>query len=365
MNLKEQLDKLPFKKEVELLGGKIYAVGGAVRDEILGIRSKDLDILIRKIPLVKLVEILSGYGKVDQVGESFGVIKFKATGSTETIDIALPRTETSTGDTHKSFIIVSDPELAIEEDLYRRDFTINAMAMDTHGDIIDPYHGLKAIADKEINLVNPQAFRDDPLRIIRAIQFACRFNFSIGKTTELQIINNRAKVANISGERILMEFEKIVTKGNPNISAKLIKKFDLDTILFPEWTYHFNKDTYINEKAVHTLAELLCMYSGFSSNTIIEAKNRFKADTATLKEIKGLIGIRYQYFYNTHTHTRRVKFFQIFDDCPKVMHTKLFDSSWPHITRDLKDFRDGKYPKCLAEILVYKVLLYEKLIKLL
>jgi hypothetical protein len=85
------LKNLPFKKEVEQFGGKIFSVGGAVRDEFLNKESKDLDILITGIPMDKLEQILSKYGRVDAVGKSFGILKFKPKGATEDIDIAIPR----------------------------------------------------------------------------------------------------------------------------------------------------------------------------------------------------------------------------------------------------------------------------------
>jgi len=205
------LNDLPFKQEIEGLGAKIYSVGGAVRDEFLGKESKDLDILITGIPMDNLEQLLSKYGRVDAVGKSFGVIKFKPKGSTEDIDIAIPRTEVPTGaGGHKGFDVKSDHTLPIEDDLKRRDLTINAIAKDSEGNIIDPFGGVEDLKNKIIRAVDPNAFNDDPLRMLRAVQFSARFGFTIEPNTMEMIKQTADKVKTISPERVIIEFEKIV-----------------------------------------------------------------------------------------------------------------------------------------------------------
>ena len=205
------LQDLPFKQEVEQLGGKIYSVGGAVRDEFLGKESKDLDLLITGIPMEELEQILSKYGRVDAVGKSFGILKFKPEGATEQIDIAIPRTEKPSGEGgHKGFEVTSDHTLPIEKELKRRDFTINAIAKDTEGNIVDPYGGQEDLKNKIIRVVNPEAFSDDPLRMLRAVQFASRFGFTIEPETMKLIQDNASRIKEIPPERILTEFDKIV-----------------------------------------------------------------------------------------------------------------------------------------------------------
>jgi len=221
-------ENLPFKNDVESLGGKIYSVGGAVRDEFLNKISKDLDLLITNIPMDKLESILSKYGTVNSVGKSFGVLKFKPNGATEDIDIAIPRTDKKTDDGHKGFEITSDHTLPIENDLYRRDFTINAIAKDINNKIVDPYNGREDLKNKIIRVVNPKAFGEDPLRMLRAVQFSSRFNFNIEPNTMKLIQENASKISEIAPERILIEFEKIVGKGNPRLGVQLLK----DTFLF-------------------------------------------------------------------------------------------------------------------------------------
>jgi len=217
------LEDLPFKQEIEKLGGKIFSVGGAVRDKFLGKDSKDLDILITGIPMDKLERLLTKYGKVDAVGKSFGVIKFVPKGATDDIDIAIPRTEQKVGDGHKGFDVKSDHELPIEDDLKRRDFTINAIAKDVNGNLIDPYNGQDDLRNKIIRVVNPEAFADDPLRMLRGVQFASRFGFTIEPHTMDLIKQNAPKIKEIAGERMFIELEKIVTKGDKKVGAQLLK----------------------------------------------------------------------------------------------------------------------------------------------
>ncbi|MBI4261937.1 CCA tRNA nucleotidyltransferase [Candidatus Uhrbacteria bacterium] len=172
--------------------GEVYLVGGAVRDAVLGRDTKDFDFIVREIAIDALEKFLATHGQVDLVGKSFGVFKFTPHGYTgEAIDIALPRTEhalTGTGG-YKDFAIQSDPNLPIERDLERRDFTMNAIAVKIqnaecrmqNGTVVDPHGGLKDIEQQLIRTVGrpEDRFKEDSLRILRAIRFACQLALSI------------------------------------------------------------------------------------------------------------------------------------------------------------------------------------------
>ena len=142
MKIVKVLQALPFHDQVIEAGGEIYAVGGVVRDELMGRDFKDLDILVRLIEPSTLIDLLKQCGRVDEVGKSFGVIKFKEDGKEE-VDIALPRTEKKMvdGEGHKAFEVMVDHKLSIKKDLARRDFTINAIAVISDGLVVDPYNG--------------------------------------------------------------------------------------------------------------------------------------------------------------------------------------------------------------------------------
>jgi len=206
-------------------GGESYIVGGAVRDELLPDTpsSKDIDFLVRNLELHQIADALSHLGKVKEVGQAFGVVT--ATIDGEDFDFAIPRTaETKTGEKHTEFDVETDPNAPIETDLGRRDFTINALAKDAEGNIIDLFGGQEDLRNKIIRAVGDpnDRFREDPLRMLRAIQFATRFNFDIEPETAAAIRKNLDKLDSVSEERILLELKKAWTKGSAN-SVHLIE----------------------------------------------------------------------------------------------------------------------------------------------
>ena len=229
-----QLTNEKWALEIKSLGGEIYFVGGCVRDFFLNKKSKDIDLLVRKVESENLIVLLKKYGRVDLVGESFGIIKFKPFDSNEDFDIALPRTEKWTGEKgYRAFNTISDPFLDIEKDLERRDFTINSIAKNAFtGEFVDPFGGIKDINNRVIKMTNPETFKDDPLRMLRAIQFASRFNFLIDIETERSIIANGERIKEIPFERVLIELDKIVKKGSISLAYYLLDTTNLGYHIF-------------------------------------------------------------------------------------------------------------------------------------
>lgn len=178
---------------------EIYLVGGAVRDAAQGIRKqKDFDFVVRNVLPKDLEKFLSARGDVVLVGKNFGVYKFIPTDIKleEAIDIALPRTEHSlgAGGGYRDFEVQSDPKMPIEDDLSRRDFTINAMALKVkikneklkvNEILIDPFGGLEDLKKKIIRAVGKaeERFKEDYSRMLRALRFAAKFNFKIEEKT--------------------------------------------------------------------------------------------------------------------------------------------------------------------------------------
>jgi poly(A) polymerase len=170
--------------------GEIYLVGGAVRDLLLGQETKDYDFLIRGIPAEALRDFLKEHGKVNWVGKSFGVYKFMPTGTVleEQIDIALPRTERSflKGGGRRDFDVQSDAALPVEEDLRRRDFTINAIAADLKKRaLVDPFGGVDDLKAGLLRAVGDpaQRFAEDTSRLLRGLRIACQFQFRFDEKT--------------------------------------------------------------------------------------------------------------------------------------------------------------------------------------
>lgn len=237
----------------EILGefpdSEVFLVGGIIRDQILKRKSKDFDFVVRNVAGEELIKFLEKRGWVSLVGRNFGVYKFKPKNSKykEPFDIALPRTEFSTGVAYRDFEVQSDPSLDIKEDLSRRDFAINAMALDIKKNkLIDPHSGVKDIENKIIDTVGkPQKrFTEDYSRMLRAIRFSAQLDFEISLDT-WDIIKKMApniiKKRKIEGrltqiipnEIISTEFSKAF-QANPVTSFRLFDQSGLFKILIPE-----------------------------------------------------------------------------------------------------------------------------------
>lgn len=201
----------PLVSAIRKAGGQPYVVGGFVRDKLLGLDSKDIDIEVHGLSAEALAQALTPLGKVDEVGKSFGVLKITFGG--EDLDISLPRTDSKTGEGHTGFDVRVDPHMGIEKALSRRDFTINAIAMDPDtGEIIDPFGGAAHMRAGKLVAVS-DAFSEDPLRVIRGIQFAGRFGMTMDDRTAEMSRSLLAEIETLPVERIWGEFEKIGSKG--------------------------------------------------------------------------------------------------------------------------------------------------------
>lgn len=146
-------------EEIRQADGKVLAVGGWVRDLLMGLRPRDLDVEIYNIEKNALKEILSKHGKLNEIGERFVVLKLHNID----VDFALPRRDEKTGEGHKGFEIQHDPNMNVVEAAMRRDLTVNAIAMDmTNGKLIDPFDGISDIEARCLTAVNPKSFTEDP-----------------------------------------------------------------------------------------------------------------------------------------------------------------------------------------------------------
>ncbi len=204
-------------------------VGGFVRDALLGIESKDIDIELYGITsLESLEEILAEFGEINSVGKSFGVCKLTFEGLE--IDFSLPREDSKVSHGHRGFEITTNTSLSFKEAASRRDFTMNAIGFDIiTSKLLDPFEGTKDIAHQLIRAVDLKKFGEDPLRVLRAVQFASRFAFRLDDALFLEckrMIQNEV-LEELAKERIFEEIKKLLLKSKyPSIGLKLLKKLD-------------------------------------------------------------------------------------------------------------------------------------------
>jgi putative nucleotidyltransferase with HDIG domain len=219
--------------------GSLYAVGGRVRDELRAPEhpaqpATDLDYVVTGVPLDEVRERLERIGRVDLVGASFAVIKLTVDG--HTLDIALPRRERSTGTGHREFAVESGPEVTLDEDLARRDFRMNMLARGIpSGRLVDPYGGAADIAARRIDILTPQTFEEDPLRLLRAAQFAARFGFEPTPQTIAAMTAAAPLVATVSAERVCAELTKLLERApRPSVGLELLRTTGVLAYLWPE-----------------------------------------------------------------------------------------------------------------------------------
>ena len=206
-----------------------YLVGGAVRDELLGYPVEERDWVVVGACPEELLAL--GY---QQVGRDFPVFLHPETRD----EYALARTERKQGHGYTGFVVHCDPSVTLEQDLLRRDLTVNAMAKDSQGNIIDPYGGRRDLADKVLRHVSG-AFVEDPLRVLRTARFAARYahlGFRVaGETLELMAaIVNQGELAHLPAERIWVELERALGEPDPDVFVTILRECGALAALLPE-----------------------------------------------------------------------------------------------------------------------------------
>jgi tRNA nucleotidyltransferase (CCA-adding enzyme) len=212
---------------VQAHGGRALIVGGWVRDRLLGRASKDVDIEVFGIPAEQLLSLLQTLGRVETVGESFQVYKAGE------IDVSLPRRESKAGRGHKGFQVSGDPSMSIAEAARRRDFTINAIAWDPLSDeYLDPFDGRADLAKARLRVVDRNTFADDSLRVLRAVQFAARFNLTL--ENETRTLCREIALDDLPAERIWGEVEKLLAAPRPSVGFAVALDIAVIQKIFPE-----------------------------------------------------------------------------------------------------------------------------------
>jgi tRNA nucleotidyltransferase (CCA-adding enzyme) len=267
-------------------GGEAFLVGGAVRDDLLGLSSKDEDVLVTGIEWSRLEAALQDVGRVDAVGASFGVLKVARDGLV--IDVALPRTEQSTGIGHRDFSVSYDPNLPLEMDLARRDFTVNAMARRiSDGVLIDPFAGVNDLEHRVLRAVGDprERFTEDPLRMLRAARFVAKLDFTLHSDTLEALKLEADRIKTVSPERIQTElwgilaaphatgvFRALETLRDTGLLANIIPELEASFCFDQQNPYHhlpldghvFEAIRYAVEHAAPTVTRLALLLHDIS-----------------------------------------------------------------------------------------------------
>ena len=238
---------------IRSLGIDAYVVGGAVRDEFLNVPHSDEDFLVPGVDQSDLRALLEPHGRVEDMevhGQLVGVRLFPHDRSLRAlapagIELTPPRAERSTGPGHRDFAIVSDASIELQEDMARRDFTINAMAIRLDGGaLIDPFGGVADLERRELRTVGPTSFADDPLRLIRALRFVSQLDFDLAAETMTQMRAEAPGLAHVSAERIgggitadgMGELSKLLLGLRPERALLLARDTGILTQVIPEFS---------------------------------------------------------------------------------------------------------------------------------
>ena len=211
-------------------GGRAFYVGGFVRDKILGIDNKDVDMEVHGIKPEELLDILTEVGEPLSYGRSFGIYSLRG----HDIDVAMPRRERAIGKGHRDFEVLLDPFIGTEAAARRRDFTINAIMEDVlTGELVDHFGGMQDLKKGIIRHIDTETFVEDPLRVFRGAQFASRFGFSVADET-LELCRGM-DLSSLSRERVEDELKKALLKGKkPSIFFEVLRRAGGLDAWFPE-----------------------------------------------------------------------------------------------------------------------------------
>jgi tRNA nucleotidyltransferase (CCA-adding enzyme) len=220
---------LSLARAIHDAGGRALLVGGCVRDELMGKQPKDWDLEVYNLDATRLREILDQFGSVNVVGEAFTVYKLG-----HDLDVSIPRRERKSGRGHKGFVIEGDPSMSVAEATRRRDFTINAILQDPlSSELIDPYEGKVDLDRGVLRAVSSETFAEDSLRVLRAAQFAARFEFDVSPET-VDLCRN-VDLSDLPAERIWGEMEKLLLRAlHPSVGLEWLHKLGAIEKLFPE-----------------------------------------------------------------------------------------------------------------------------------
>lgn len=217
-------------------GGRPWLVGGAVRDALLELPLVDYDVEVYGLEAPALAEVLARVGRVDAVGHAFTVLKVSGLeGVAGAVDVALPRRDSKVGPGHRGIEVRGDPELDVVEATRRRDFSVNAVLWDPERSVLfDPFDGALDLLERRVlRAVDARTFGEDPLRALRALQMASRFELEVDLATA--DLCRRMPLDELASERIFGEIEKLLLRARrPSIGLRLMGEWGMLPVLAPE-----------------------------------------------------------------------------------------------------------------------------------
>ena len=261
-----------IEEYVRGLGIGAYVVGGAVRDELLGRESKDADFLVPSVDHAQLRAALEPHGTVEDLevaGQRVGMRLYPRDREVRRlvpagIEFAPPRAERSTGPGRHDFVIVADPSIPVEEDMARRDFTVNALARQLEtGELVDPFGGRTDLEDRVLRTVSPRSLAEDPLRLVRGLRLVSELGLEPDETTFAQMREEAPSVALVAGERIggglhadgLGELSRLLLGADPGKALRLARDTGVLTELLPEFRAAIGHDPTSERQGDATLDE--------------------------------------------------------------------------------------------------------------
>ena len=272
---------------------KVYLVGGAVRDELLGLPVRERDYVVVGATPEEMVRL--GF---KPVGKDFPVFLHPKTHE----EYALARTERKSGRGYKGFTVYSSPEVTLEEDLRRRDLTINAMAKAEDGTLIDPFGGRKDLEQGVLRHVS-EAFAEDPVRILRVARFAARFGFSVHPSTMklMQQMVQTGEADFLVPERVWQEFSRGLAEERPELMFEVLQRAGLLAKAFPEikaWPRRFTGSLPVRfgmlawplgEKDAQALCERLRAPAEVRDLALAAVRNKDGLKTSTPEALLGVL----------------------------------------------------------------------------
>lgn len=229
-----------FAEHIQEQGGQALVVGGFARDMTMSIASgeshisKDIDVEVYKVEIEELENTLQQFGKIDLVGQAFGIIKLTNPETGNVLDFSIPRQDSKVDKGHKGFKVTGDPHMSIKEAAKRRDFTVNALALDPlTGELHDYFDGVADAECRILRATDETLFGDDPLRALRAMQFAARFDMEIDAQTAK--LCESFDLTELPNERIGEEWVKLLTKAEkPSTGLAVARELGIIEKLHPE-----------------------------------------------------------------------------------------------------------------------------------